>query len=322
MSIFDKVEGWSVKYPEILDLAERAQEVFWMGNEIHVEDDINNFLSVATPAQRHAMNTIAQVFVEQELSVSNYWIDRIYRDFHRPEIRAMATYFGMTESAIHARFYAKLPEALGLDADPEFYRQYLKVPEFKERMRLIGKAVNDKDILISIATFAIIEQVTLFTQFAVIKSFNVAPYNLFPKVADGVNFSSIDENFHGEGGTMLFNIIKAERGITPETMNTIPHIAEELLNHEYALLDIIFEKGEIESITKADLTLFLHQRWNKVMKELGFIGDKPEGDNPVGKWFYKGIENKMVSGDNFAALSNTYNKKWLAGNFTWDVDDV
>lgn len=318
-NVFERVEGWSVDYPQILELAEQAQEVFWMGKEIHVEADINNFLSVASSAQRHAMETISQVFVAQELSVANYWIDRIYKEFHRPEIRAMATYFGMTEAAIHARFYAKLPEALGLDADPAFYGAYLKVREFKERMKIIGEAINSDDILLSIATFAIIEKVTLFTQFAVIKSFNVAPFNLFPKVADGINFSAIDENYHGVGGLMLYNIVKEEQGVSLNTSQKILEIAEALLEHEYALLDMIYEKGDIETIKKEHLVMFLHHRWNDVMMNLGFSEavHKDIGSNPVADWFYKGINNKMISADNFAALSNTYNKKWMASNFTW-----
>ena len=318
-NIFKHVEGWTIEYPKILELAEQAEEVFWMGKEIHVEGDINNFLSVASHAQRHAMETISKVFVAQELSVANYWIDRIYREFQRPEIRAMATYFGMTEAAIHARFYSKLPEALGLDANPDFYGSYLKVKEFKERMKIIGEAVKSDDILLSIATFAIIEKVTLFTQFAVIKSFNVTPYNLFPKVADGINFSAIDENYHGVGGLMLFDIIKHEQGISTKTEQRILEIAKALLDHEYALLDMIYAEGEIDTIKKEHLIMFLHHRWNDVMMSLGFPESihKDIGNNPVADWFYKGINNKMVSADNFAALSNTYNKKWMASNFTW-----
>ena len=319
-SIFDEAEGWTVQYPHFLELTDKASEVFWLAKEIHVEDDINNFLSVATDSQRHAMETIAKVFVQQELSVANYWIERIYKDFKRPEIRAMATFFGMTEQAIHARFYAMLPEALRLDSDPNFYKSYHDIPEFEDRMRIIGKSLKSNDIQLSIATFAVIEKVTLFTQFAVIKSFNVTPYNLFPKVADGINFSAVDEDLHGEGGILLFKLLEQEQGLSKSTIKAISKMANSLLEHEYALLDLIYEKGAIDTVTKEDLTMFLHERWNGVMKDLGMVFDaKPEGDNPVGKWFYKGLKNKMTSSDNFAALSNTYNKKWQANNFEWST---
>ena len=318
--ILQPVEGWTVEYPQVLELAEKAQEVFWLAREIQVEADVNKFLIQATDAQRHAINTIAQVFVAQELSVANYWIGRIYKDFPRPEFRAMSTYFGMTEQAIHARFYAKLPEALGLDADPDFYDKYLTIPEFRERMTIVGEALNSDDLFLSIATFAIIEKVTLFTQFAVIKSFNVAPYNIFPKVADGINFSSVDENYHGEGGILLFNLLRKEVNFNENTYADIVTVAKALLEHEYHLLDLIYEKGSIDTVTKEDLKLFLHHRWNDSMTGLGFANEAvlPIGDNPVAKWFYKGIHNKMTSTDNFAALSNTYNRKWLATNFTWE----
>lgn len=317
--ILQPVEGWTIEYPQVLDLAEKAQEVFWMAREIQVEADINKFLTQATDAQRHAINTIAQVFVAQELSVANYWIERIYKDFPRPEFRAMAAYFGMTEQTIHARFYAKLPEALGLDADPNFYGKYLTIPEFRDRMSVVSNSLKSDDLFLSIATFAIIEKVTLFTQFAVIKSFNVTPFNIFPKVADGINFSAIDENYHGEGGILLFNLLKKELDFSETTVSNIIKVANALLEHEYHLLDMIYEQGDIDTVNKSDLTAFLNHRWNDVMTDLGF----PEeavlsiGTNPLARWFYKGINNKMTSTDNFAALSNTYNRKWLSTNFTW-----
>jgi len=320
-NIFKPVEGWTVEYQQFIDLVEKAQELFWTAKELHVESDINKFLMVATPAQQHAMNTIAQVFVQQELSVGNYWVDVIYKTFQRPEIRNMALYFAMTEQSIHAPFYAKLPQALRLDVDPKFYGSYHEVPEFEDRLKVVGNAIKSKDILLSIATFAIIEKVTLFTQFAVIKSFNIAPFNLFSKVADGINFSAIDENYHGEGGILLYNLILKEQS-TPmreSTYNDIRRVAFNLLGHEYALLDIIFAKGEIDTVTKEHLKQFLHHRFNDVMNELGFNGiNLDTGDNPVATWFYKGINNKATSGDNFAALSNTYNRKWQAGNFEWE----
>ena len=319
-NIFKPAEGWTIEYPAFIEITEKAQEVFWVAKEIHVEDDINRFLTVATPAQQHAMNTIAQVFVQQELSVGNYWVDTIYKRFQRPEIRSMALYFGMTEQSIHAPFYAKLPQELRLDVDPKFYSSYHDVPEFEDRLKLIGRAIQSENILVSIATFAIIEKVTLFTQFAVIKSFNVAPWNLFPKVADGINFSAVDENYHGEGGVLLFNTIKQEVGdVDKDTYNEIKLIANGLLEHEYALLDMIYAKGDIGTVSKEHLREFLHHRFNDVMFELGFTeAQLPINDNPVATWFYKGINNKMTSGDNFAALSNTYNRKWLATNFEWE----
>jgi ribonucleotide reductase beta subunit family protein with ferritin-like domain len=322
-NIFKPVEGWTVEYQQFIDLVEKAQSVFWMSSELHVESDINKFLTVATPAQQHAMNTIAQVFVQQELSVGNYWVDVIYKTFQRPEIRDMALYFAMTEQSIHAPFYAKLPQALRLDADPEFYSSYHDVPEFEDRLRVVGESVKSKDILLSIATFAIIEKVTLFTQFAVIKSFNIAPFNLFSKVADGINFSAIDENYHGEGGILLYNLVLKEQGapLAEATYDAIRKAAYSLLEHEYALLDMIYAKGEIGTVTKEQLKQFLHHRFNDVMLDLGFNEiSLPVGDNPIATWFYKGVNNKATSSDTFTALSNTYNRKWQAGNFEWEVD--
>jgi len=100
------------------------------------------------------------------------------------------------EIGVHAPFYNKINEVLGLDTD-EFYNSYLDDDVLKNRMEWIGKRVSKKDtvynILKSVGIFSMIEGAILYSSFAFLKHFNNNGKNKLINVNAGINFSAIDE---------------------------------------------------------------------------------------------------------------------------------
>ena len=165
-------ESYKTYYPQFIEFADtQLEKCFWTSNEIAIEKDKQDMLINMTEAEHHAVVTALKLFVKYELFVGNeYWGSRIAKKFPRPEIQRMAAVFAMTELAVHAPFYNKLNEVLGLNTD-EFYTSYVDDPVLKDRVDFLDSVVNSEDDLLSIGAFSIVEGAILFSSFAMFKNF-------------------------------------------------------------------------------------------------------------------------------------------------------
>jgi len=188
---------YTVDYPKAIEFAKDQSEIFWLPDEINVEKDLHDLKVNFTEAEYHGVISTLKLFTIYELSVGNdYWQNYVCRVFPRPDIQRMATTFSFMEIGVHAPFYNKINEVLGLDTD-EFYNSYLDDDVLKNRMEWIGKRVSKKDtvynILKSVGIFSMIEGAILYSSFAFLKHFNNNGKNKLINVNAGINFSAIDE---------------------------------------------------------------------------------------------------------------------------------
>ena len=195
--LLEKKSTYTVDYPIAIEFAKQQAEIFWLPDEIEVEKDLHDLKTNFTEAEYHGVISTLKLFTIYELSVGNdYWQNYICQVFQRPDIQRMATTFSFFEIGVHAPFYNKINEVLGLDTD-EFYTDYLNDPVLKNRMEWIGKRVEKKDtvynILKSIGIFSMIEGAILYSSFAFLKHFNNVGKNKLINVNAGINFSVNDE---------------------------------------------------------------------------------------------------------------------------------
>lgn len=127
---------------------------------------------------------------------------------------------------------------------------------------------------------------------------------------------------HSEGGAWLYNQLKAELEISPETSMAIEcdiiSAAHKLYEHESRIVDMIFDKGTIEGITKKQLKNFVQSRINLCLKNLGIAPIFEVAYNPIKDWFYKNI-NGVQFHDFFTGIGNSYNRNWDETNFGWEI---
>ena len=306
--ILTPTDSFVVKFPQAVDFAEKQLSVFWLADEIKVEKDAHDILTNLSEAEKHGVFTVLKLFSLYELFVGrDYWTGRIMEMFPRPEIQRMASVFGMFELAVHQPFYDKINQALGLSTD-EFYTSYLDDDSLKSRIEFIKQWENSDYFL---PMFSMMEGAVLYSSFAFLKHFQSQGKNKMLNIVRGINFSVRDENLHAEAGAWLYNESKP-----PVKETVIYEIADNIFQHERAIIAKIFEKGKIEGITAHQLENFVQSRLNICLRNLGLANLFDVEYNPIADWFYKGI-NDFNFNDFFTGQGREYSRGWDTKSFIW-----
>ena len=317
-----------VDYPVAIEFAKQQAEIIWFPDEIEVEKDLHDLKTNCTEAEYHGVISTLKLFTLYELNVGNdYWQNYISKVFPRPDIQRMATTFSFMELGVHAPFYNKINEVLGLDNE-EFYNSYKEDEVLANRMAWIGKRTEKRDtvynILKSVGIFSMIEGAILYSSFAFLKHFNSAGKNKLINVNAGINFSAIDETLHSQAGAWLFRTLleeaTADGQVTAiflaELTRELEDIAKVILEHESVIIDKIFEKGHIKGITENQLKHFVESRLDICLENLGLKSIFKPTYNPIKSWFYKDLESSTLH-DFFSSQGSDYNRSWSEGKFTW-----
>lgn len=313
-------ETYTVDYPEAVAYAEAQDSIFWTASEIEMSKDQNDLHNL-TEAEQHAVKEILRLFTLYELRVGNsYWLDYVRNTYKRPEIQRMASVFGMMELNVHAVFYDKLNEVMGLKSD-EFYSSYKHDKILKARMDWIDRQFSeDADPLVVLAVGSIVEGAVLYSNFAFLKHFNAQGKNCLNNMVSGINFSVRDENLHSEAGAWLYRQLLKEEQPDAERMakviRKIKNTCNQVFEHESRIIDMIFEKGSIKGITDVQMKNFIQSRLNLCLQQLDMHPMYGVEYDPISKWFYKNI-NAGTFQDFFHRQGNNYSRDWKESGFVW-----
>jgi len=329
MRLLDTREEYIIDYPEAIAFAEAQQDIFWTANEIDMEKDLHTLRTDLSEAEYHAVTESLKLFTLYELKVGDYWLDYVFKTFQRPDIQRMAAVFGFFELNVHAPFYNKVNEVLGLNTE-EFYTEYKKDEDLSARMDWIDSSFN-KDPIWNVALASMIEGAILYSNFAFFKHFQASGKNKLVNLCAGINFSVRDENLHSEAGAWLFNTLIKERRGELGVNNTardefesevasyhldLLEAGEQIYEHEARIIDILFEKGSIKGITAEQMKHFVQARINLCLDQLGIEPNMVVTYDPISKWFYKNINSSQLH-DFFIKQGNNYNRDWIEGGFVW-----
>lgn len=303
------------EYPEAVEFVNKQINIFWFPEEINVEKDVQDILVNLTESERHGVITTLKLFTKYELIVGEEYWSKVATLFKKPAcVSRMANCNGFMELNVHAPFYSKINEALGL-ASNEFYTQYTRDPVLQERIDMLEKYAASDRVDEFLAALAFIEGVVLYSSFAYLKHFQSQGKNKILNIVRGINFSARDEGLHSEASAWLYRTFHEENGVTPNE-ETVKDMARLVREHEHRIVDKIFEKGEIEGITAVQMKHFVDSRVNVVMRNLGFTNLYEVKYNPIGDWFYKGI-NDFTMNDFFTGQGREYKRDWNEGAFEW-----
>lgn len=319
---------YTIDYPVAVEFAKQQAEIFWLPDEIEVEKDLHDLKTNFTEAEYHGVISTLKLFTIYELSVGNdYWQNYVSKVFQRPDIQRMATTFAFMEIGVHAPFYNRINEILGLDTD-EFYNSYMDDEILKNRMGWIAKRVEKRDttynILKSVGIFSMIEGAILYSSFAFLKHFNNVGKNKLININAGINFSAIDETLHSQAGAWLFRTLldeakkdgKIDEDYEMHLIQELEDTAKVILEHESVIIKKIFEKGNIKGISEKQLIHFVESRLDVCLKNLGYKPIFKPSYNPIAEWFYKDIESTTLH-DFFSSTGSDYNRNWKESNFVW-----
>ena len=172
----------------------------------------------------------------------------------------------------HADAYANLLEILGLN---EEFTQLKNVPAIDQRIQYLRSALvkptSNEDYFYNVILFSmLIENVSLFSQFYILMSFNKHKGYL-KGISNAISGTSKEELIHAQFGFDVVNIIKKENPSwwTEETKAKILDMVETAYAAELKILDWIFEEGDFDYLTKAECAAFLEYRIHDSLKNVG-----------------------------------------------------
>jgi ribonucleoside-diphosphate reductase beta chain len=136
------------------------------------------------------------------------------------------------------------------------------------------KRVGEDDHQIYTLTLALfslfIENVSLFSQFAIIKSFNKEK-NILKDIDNVVQATQKEEMLHALLGVFIINEIKKEypEWFDEDFYKKIERACKKAYEAEAKIIDWIFEKGELDFLTKDVLKEFIKYRFNESIAMIG-----------------------------------------------------
>lgn len=260
------------EYPELAEYVDAVRHSYWIHTEFNFTSDINDFKVNVNESERAAIKKTMLAIAQIEVAVKTFW-GNLYTKMPKPEIGAVGFTFAESEVR-HMDAYAHLLEILGLNED---FKTLADVPVIQQRVEYLEKVITlsrtneNREYTESVLLFSLfIEHVSLFSQFLIMMSFNKHK-NLFKGISNAVEATSKEEQIHGLFGAELISIIKKEH---PEWFDDshremVRTRCIEAYQAESAIVDWIFEEGELEFMPKAEVKEFIKSRLNKSLAGIG-----------------------------------------------------
>ena len=310
-------------YPVAKQIMEEQQDKSWTAQEIPVEKDVHMYRHVLSEPQLNLVTITLQLFVEIEQKVGEVW-ETISHWYPHSEIEGCCAEIARMEKSVHAFFYQKMSDVLNIDPE-QIAKNQATIKVLKNKLEFLTKItanLSDNKPL-SLATVAMIEQVLLFSNFAMMKSFQSNGHNLISNTITGVDFVVQDEVMHGNYAAYLFKTVLYEDSNgqqlidKPQLTDDIINLISEIIAHEDAVIDYTFDGcTAINDITADQLKIFIRSRANEVMALLGFTPIYETSTiNKIADWFYKGT-TAIKMHDFFVGGTNQYRRSWKFDNFS------
>lgn len=273
MGIFDKRISYKpFEYPEVMDFVDAINKSFWVHSELEFTADVQDFHSQLTDADRNAIKNSLLAIAQIEVAVKSFWGD-LYKHMPKPEFNGLGSTFAECEFR-HSEAYSRLLAVLGYDRE---FEKVIEVPVIKQRINYLSEALknakseNPKEYISSLLMFSIlIENVSLFSQFAIILSFTRFK-GYMKNVSNIIAWTSVDEQIHANAGIFLINkILEEQPGLIDEKDELMIYdLVKRSVDTEADILDWIFEEGEIDHLSKENLLNFMKYRVNDSLTKIG-----------------------------------------------------
>lgn len=259
-------------YPELNEYVDAIRHSYWVHTEFNFTSDIQDFKVHLSEKERTAVQRAMLAISQIEVAVKTFWGD-IYKRLPKPEIGNVGATFAESEVR-HADAYSHLIQLLGLNKE---FENLLEVPAIRRRIKYLeksisnSKSIENQEYFESVVLFSMfVENVSLFSQFLVIMSFNKHK-NVLKGTSNAVEATSKEENIHAEFGFDLVNLIKREnpQWWTPQLVEDLAEATREAYEAEEGIIDWIFEQGDLDFLTKAQTLEFIKHRFNLSLNAIG-----------------------------------------------------
>ena len=263
------------EYPNLNEYVDAIRHSYWVHTEFNFTSDIQDIKVNLNQAERTAVTRAMLAISQIEVSVKTFW-GKIYDRMPKPEIGNVGATFAESEVR-HADAYSNLLNLIGLNDE---FENMMDVPAIRKRIKYLertisgSRGIENKEYFESIILFSMfIENVSLFSQFLVMLSFNKHK-NYLKGISNAVEATSKEEDIHAKFGFDLVNTIEQENPEwwTEELQEDIIDSTIDAFDAEVGVIDWIFEDGDLDFLTKEETIEFVKDRFNR---SLNAIGIKP-----------------------------------------------
>jgi len=313
-NIFEKRVAFKpFEYPEVIEYKNAINHSYWLVSEWNFIGDIQDFnvrlSAVEKSILKNAMLAISQI----EISVKKFWT-KLGERFPKAEFDQVGVTFGESEVR-HSDAYSHLLEILGMNNE---FDQLLQNPVIQGRVDYLTKYLkgasdnSNENYTLTLTLFSIfIENVSLFSQFVIIKSFNKY-MNCLKDIDNVVQATQKEETLHALLGVFVIKQIQKE---FPEWFNSefyekLYRACKKAYEAEEKIIDWIFEAGELPFIKKEVIKEYIKHRFNESLEMIGGqkVFEADQGAVAELKWFDDEIHAE-VNTDFFHKKPVTYSKK-------------
>lgn len=313
MGIFDKRVAFKPFEYDVAAYKDAINHSYWLVSEWNFTADTHDFHVKLTPVEKNIIKNTLLAISQIEVSVKKFWT-KLGDRFPKAEFEQVGVTFGESEVR-HADAYSHLLQVLGLNDD---FAMLLQNPVIQGRVDYLTKYLkgasdsSDENYTLTIALFSLfIENVSLFSQFAIIKSFN-KHRNMLKDIDNVVQATQKEETIHAMLGAQIVKYVQQEK---PEWFNEafydkITRASKKAFAAECAIIDWIFSEGELEFLSKDTIKEFIKSRFNLSVQMIGCpsIFDVDEEKIKELRWFDEELQTE-VNNDFFNKRSVTYAKK-------------
>lgn len=310
------------EYPRLIKYKDSMFESFWTFKQFTYTEDIQDYKVILNDKERNVIKNCMLAISQIEIQVKLYW-SQISNFLPKSEISDVGVVFAASEVR-HKDAYSHLLELLNLNKE---FETVLEVPAIKARIKYLDKFMapvptpdsgvdplefSRKKFVNKNTLFALfVENVSLFSQFLIMMSFNKEK-NVLKGISNVIQDTSLEENLHAKFGAELTNIIFQENPswFTEELKHDIQRMCKKAYVAEHKVLKWIFERGELDFITLKTVDEFIKNRFNESLQMVNIdpIFEVDEEELKKVEWF--DLQLTAVSeGDFFYKKLSDYNKK-------------
>lgn len=283
MSLTAKSQAYKpFKYPWAYEAAIKQQKMHWLPAEINLADDVKDYRTTLSDAERSLLENILCFFTQADIDVAGAYHDIYIPHFKNNEVRMMLSTFASME-AVHIDAYAKLVDTLGMG--DKTFTAFMEYKEMRDKhdYLLQFKAGKPWELALSIAAFSgFSEGLQLFASFAMLLNFS--RFNKMKGLGQIVTWSIRDESLHVESMIRLYHeYLHEHEGVINLDLleKDVRATCASMIEIEDAFIEMAFAEGEIKGLDKESIMCYIRYIAGIRLTQLGYRHDLPT-ENPLG----------------------------------------
>ena len=299
-------------HPWMFDYYSQQNQMHWFPEDVPLHNDVKDWQTM-TEQEKNLLTQIFRLFTQSDVDVSSGYVDRYMKIFKKPEARMMMGSFNNMES-IHQHAYSLLLDTVGMpEVEYKAFADYEAMADKHEYIDSVKVAKGDKrSIAKALAVYSgFTEGLQLFSSFIILLNF--PRFGKMKGMGQIITYSIRDESLHVEAMTKLFReFIQENIDIWDDEFKAeIYQACRDMVDLEDRFLDLVFEQGNIEGLTKAEMQEYIRYIADRRLLQLGLKPNYDIKDNPL-NWLddVLGVEHQNF----FEGRATTYMKAGMRGD--------